>query len=105
VTVSTLAQAISGDSVVVVVENQVSVELAGETVILNLGSGMYYGLDPVGARIWELLQEPRKVDEIRDLILAEYEVEPERCERDLITLLEQLTEQGLINAQPHATTA
>ena len=66
-TTSTLTQAISIESIVAVVENQVSVELAGEAVILNLGSGMYYGLDPVGARIWELLQEPRTVAEIKEI--------------------------------------
>ncbi len=49
-------------------------------------SGVYYGLNAVGASIWNLLQQPRTVSEIRDAILGEYEAEPQQCERDLLTL-------------------
>lgn len=73
-----------------------SCELAGETAILNLKNGVYYGLDPVGTRIWNLLQSPRRVQEIRDTLLEEYEVTPERCESDLLALLEKLSAEGLI---------
>ena len=43
----------------VATKDQVSCDLAGEAAILNIKSGVYYGLDPVGARIWNLMQEPR----------------------------------------------
>ena len=88
--------AISTDSVVVAAQQQVSSQLGEETVILQLEDGVYYGLDPVGTRIWTLLQEPHVVRDIRDRILEEYEVEPERCECDLITLLDQLAERSLV---------
>lgn len=71
---------VSNCSRVVATKEQVSSVLAGEAVILDLKSGVYYGLNDVGARIWNLLQEPRKVDEIRDTLLAEYSVEPEQCD-------------------------
>jgi Coenzyme PQQ synthesis protein D (PqqD) len=90
---------ISDRSVVVAAKDQVSCDLAGETAILNIKSGMYYGLDPVGARIWSLMQEPRKVLEIQDVISGEYEVEPERCTRDLFDLLEKLLAEGLIEVK------
>jgi hypothetical protein len=83
-------------SVVVATSGQVSCELAGEAMILNLNDGVYYGLDPVGARIWELLQEQRPVAEIRDTLLAEFEVSEERCERDLLRLLNELIEAQLV---------
>jgi Coenzyme PQQ synthesis protein D (PqqD) len=93
---------ISGSSIVVQSREQVASDLGGEVVILNLASGQYYGLNPVGTRIWELIQEPRSVDNVRDAILAEYEVEPECCERDLLALLEGLAAEGLIEIKSAA---
>ncbi len=86
-------------SVVVVTKDQVSADLSGEAAILNLKNGIYYGLDNVGARIWSLVQEPRAVSEIRDTIVQEYDVGPERCETDLIALLEELLSKGLIEVR------
>ena len=87
---------ISASSTVVATEAQVSADLAGEAVILSLQSGMYYGLDEIGAYIWTLIQEPRTVGEIRDAILDEYDVESDRCERDAVELLERLADAGLV---------
>ena len=56
------------DDTVIVSGSQISCKLAEESVILQLEEGMYYGLNSVGARIWELVQEPRTVREIRDLL-------------------------------------
>ena len=83
-------------SSVVAAKDQVSSDLGGEVAILDLKSGTYYGLDNVGAHVWSLIQEPRTVVEIRDTIVSEYEVEPDRCERDLITLLQRLADKRLI---------
>jgi hypothetical protein len=90
---------VSGDSTVVAAKDQVSSDLGGEVAILDLKAGVYYGLDAVGARIWSLIQEPRTVNEIRDILLEEYEVEPERCERDLLVLLQRLADEGLIEVE------
>src|SRR5579863_8830434 len=81
---------------VVVSKDQVSCDLAGEAAILGLKNGIYYGLDPVGARIWNLIQTPVLVSAVRDAIVQEYDVEAERCERDLLDLLQKLAEQGLL---------
>lgn len=80
-------------------KDQVSSDLGGEVAILDLKAGVYYGLDAVGARIWSLIQEPRTVNEIRDILLEEYEVEPERCERDLLALLQRLADEGIIEVE------
>lgn len=77
-------------------EDQVSCDLAGEAVILNLKSGKYFGLNEVGARIWELLKEQRTPEAILGVLLEEYDVDSEQCQHDLVELLQQLTEQGLI---------
>ena len=90
---------ITTDSIVVASPDQVSSDLAGEIVMLNLASGTYYGLDEVGARIWNLVQQPTPVSAVRDAILDEYDVEPERCERDLLELLADLDKAGLIEVR------
>jgi len=90
---------ISDRSIVVAAKDQVSCDLAGEAAILNMKNGVYYGLDPVGARIWNMMQEPRAVAEIQNTITGEYNVEPERCERDLFGLLEKLLAEGLIEVR------
>ena len=87
---------ISGTSIVNAAADLVSCDLDGEAVVLAFGSGIYYGLDPVGATIWRLVQEPRSVGSIRDALLDEYDVEPERCERDLLALLGQLQDARLV---------
>ena len=94
-----MSSTISDRTVVVAVKAQVSCGLAGEAAILNIKSGVYYGLDPVGARIWNLMQEPRPVAEIQDAITAEYDVDPERCALDLTALLQKLLAEGLIEVK------
>ena len=71
-------------------------EFGDELVILNLGDGVYYGLDDVGARIWRLLQQSASIPTIRDAILDEYEVDADRCDRDLRALLEECASRGLV---------
>ncbi len=90
---------LSGHSIVVAARDQVSCELAGEAAVLNTRTGVYYGLDPVGARVWKLLQQPRSVDELRETLLSEYDVAPQRCESDLLALLEKLLAEGLIETR------
>ena len=88
---------------VVASNDQVSCDLAGEAAILNLKNSAYYGLDPVGARIWHLIQKPTTVAAVRDTIVEEYDVEPVRCERDLLDLLQKLGAEGLIEIQDETT--
>ena len=94
---------ISLNSTVVAVQDQVSADLGGEVAILQLGSGVYYGLDEVGARIWSLIQEPRRVSQVRDILLAEYEVEGDRCQRDVLVLFENLLAHELIQIKDETT--
>ncbi len=64
-------------STVAAAEDQLSCDLGGEAAILNLKNGLYYRLDPVGARISTLLINPQTVNEIRDDLLKEYQGEPD----------------------------
>lgn len=67
-----------------------------ETVILDLASGTYFGLDPVGARIWQLMGDDRSLAEICATMLEEYEVEREQLETDVLRLTGELLERGLV---------
>jgi hypothetical protein len=87
---------ISDTSTIVVTKDQVSCELSGEAAILNLKSGVYFGLNTVGASIWKLIQEPKTLKEIRDSILEEFDVDPDRCENDILEILQELSTNGLI---------
>ena len=71
-------------------------ELDGETVILDLKSESYFGLDEVGTRIWQLLQEQEDIETITATMLNEYDVEEQQLEMDIQNLLTQLNEAGIV---------
>lgn len=81
---------------VVVSRDQMSTTVSGEVVILGTRDAAYYGLDGVGARIWELLQEPRRIGEIADTLCAEYEVTRPTALNDTVALVASLVEHGLV---------
>jgi hypothetical protein len=97
-----LKLALSVSSTVVATSAQVSSDLAGEAVILSLSSGVYYGLNEVGASIWNLIQQPKIIKEIHEILLQEYDVEASQCEQDILTLLTELSEVGLIEVKDEA---
>ena len=71
-------------------------EVSGEMVLLDLASESYFGLDEIGARIWGLLGEGKNQGQILDVLLREYEVDRKTLEVDLVELLGELLEAGLI---------
>jgi len=89
-------------SIVVAARDQVSCDIGSQMAILNLKSGVYYGLDSVGSRIWELIQIPRRLEEIESSLLAEYEVEPGRLGAELREICGQLAEVGLVDIRDEA---
>jgi hypothetical protein len=87
-----------GNAKLTIAARAVAREVGDEVVILDLDTGIYYGLDCVGARIWNLLSSGRTLDEVCETILAEYEVERSRLESDVDRLFVQLVESRLANA-------
>jgi hypothetical protein len=86
-------------AIVVAAPEQVSCPLGEESAILNLKNSVYYGMNPVGARVWNLLKEPKSVTELRNALLEEYEVDATRCGDDLLALLETMRSEGLIEVR------
>jgi hypothetical protein len=72
--------------------------VADETVILHLGNGTYFGLDPIGARLWDALKAGEPPISICDALLETYDVEPDRLAEDLRALLEELVSNDLVEA-------
>lgn len=80
--------------------HQTSCQLADELVLLNVDSGVYYGLDAVGTRVWQLLAEEGSTLESLCLrLIDEYDVDRPTCERDLRDLLSRLLGAGLIEVE------
>ncbi|MCE8034674.1 MAG: PqqD family peptide modification chaperone [Halomonas sp.] len=69
-----------------------------DLVLFNAERGMYYGTQAVGGRIWSLIQDEMSVSGICNQLLAEFTVERETCERDVLQFLEQLETEGLVVA-------
>ena len=87
---------LTDDTILVASGDQVSSDLGDETVLLQLKSKTYYGLPGVAGQVWEQLQEPVSVGDLREALLARYDVEPERCEKELADLLHQMLDAKLI---------
>ena len=83
-------------AVVVAAESQVHRRAGDETLVLDIGRGRYYSLSGVGTRIWELIGKPTRVAELRDTLVAEFDIDPERCESDLFDYLRELEAEGLV---------
>jgi len=71
-------------------------ELSGETVLLNLESGVYYGLDGVGTRVWQLLTQGRTIASVCETMIEEYEVAPDVLRDDVSRLVGELRERGIV---------
>lgn len=87
---------ISSNSIIVATSDQVCSALGEEIIILQFEKGVYFGLNGVGRVVWKQIQSPCRVEEIRDAIMREYEVSADRCELDLMRLLQELHQQGLV---------
>ena len=89
-------QSITLNDRVKILKDVVFREVEQEMVLLNLGTGSYYGLDPVGSRIWNLLVEKGSLREVFEIMLQEYEASTEDLQRDILHLVQKLETKGLV---------
>jgi len=87
---------LASTTTVCAVRQQISCELDGEAVILDMNTGTYYGLNVVGQTVWGFVQERRTFQQILEKLLQEYDVTRSQCENDLRELLKDLHDAGLI---------
>ena len=93
---TTREPAISSGTVVVAADGVVARRVAERTVLMDALQGAYYGLDEIGARVWTDIEREISVREICDRLRADYEVEAERCEREVVRLLREMVDRGLV---------
>ena len=73
-------------------------KIGDETILLNLETGTYFGLDPVGSRFLELLEQNGKIAAAHSAMLNEFDVSPNTLEADLLRLSEEMCAKGLLEA-------
>ena len=71
-------------------------EVDHEVVALNIDRGTCYGLNPIGSRIWKIIEDPVTIADICSRLMAEYDVDAATCERQVLDLLEELRSEGLV---------
>jgi hypothetical protein len=81
-------------------KHQLSCRLDSEVAILNMKTTLYFGLDEVGAFIWQSIQNPQSVDEICRAVINRYEVDKAQCWTDVLGFLNKLEEADLIETLP-----
>lgn len=74
-------------------------EVGDEVVLLDLASERYFGLDPVGTRIWELLPQRRDLAAVHQALCEEFDALPATIEHDLLALVRTLAEAGLVTVE------
>lgn len=84
---------------VIIEDNILMRELDGESVILDLSSENYFGLDDIGTRMWQVLAESNNVKDAYDILLEEYDVAPEQLQQDLREFITDLFESGLVKLE------
>ncbi|TAL09757.1 MAG: PqqD family protein [Nitrospirae bacterium] len=94
---SAMSDALSLTSHLRVPEGVLSHNLQGEEVILNLNTGVYFGLDPIGTRIWHLIHEHQSLRKVLDRLLEEYAVAEVPCAQDLLDLVARMRKKGLVD--------
>src|SRR5260370_42383877 len=91
-----MSMKINLDSQVRIQDDVLFQELQGEAVLLNLNTGVYFGLDQIGTRIWQLLQNDGALSRVMEVILQEYDVPPDTLAQDLVELVSQMKQQDLL---------
>ncbi len=78
------------------IEEIVASDIDGETVMMSIENGEYYGLDDIGSRIWELIEKPVKVSDLIDTLLERFDVDRETCKKDVLKFLNELNEDRIL---------
>jgi len=87
---------ITTESVISQIEEIVASNIDGETVMMSVENGKYYGLDDTGSRIWELIERPVRVSDLIDRLLERFDVDRETCEKDVLKFLSELNDDRIV---------
>ena len=88
---------ISLQNMVAQIPGNIVSDMGGEKVMMNIDNGKYYNLGEIGGDIWTLIEKSISVQEVVEALLTEYQVEREDCVEQVLTFLQQLYNEKLIN--------
>jgi hypothetical protein len=88
--------AIALETVVSRAEGFTTAPVRDELMMLNVEQGAYYSLDPIAAEIWNMLEQPSRVQALVEALQQRYAVEPAQCEADVLAFLGELQQNGMI---------
>lgn len=77
-------------------EQVIAGELDDNQVMMHLEKGKYFGLNYVGKRIWQLMEQPRSFKEITDILLSEFEVSEEQCKQEVLSFIEKSVKHDIV---------
>lgn len=77
----------------------VQTDMDGYTMLMSIESGKFFSINPLGSRIWEILERPARLDAVCQTLLEEFEIEPEQCQEEVVAFLESLLNQRLVRVQ------
>jgi len=77
-------------------EQVIDGELDDNQVMMHLEKGKYFGLNPVGKRIWQLIEQPKSFQEITDVLLTEFEVTEAQCTQEALAFLDKAVQYDII---------
>ncbi len=78
--------------------SQISCRVDAEEILMSIENGKYYNLNPVATEVWDLLDQPKTVEEIADVKMQDYKVDRELCVNEILTLMTRLRAEGLVEA-------
>jgi hypothetical protein len=78
----------------------IETEVDGELVALHVDNGTCYGFNGTATRIWSMIEEPKRLSELKEELLREFDVDPATCEAQLKDLLDELAADGLVEIRP-----
>ncbi len=88
--------AIENDTIIQRNEEILSSSINNETVMMDIESGQYIGLDPIATRIWALIEQPISFGQLCETLTSEYDVSMDQCKMDVATFLDKSTEANLV---------
>jgi hypothetical protein len=91
-----IASQLNPDTVVQRNDSLLSTDLGDDVAMLDIDNGSYYALEATASRIWRLLEQPSSAHYLCGRLLNEYEVDPDRCESEVLEFLEKLLSQGIL---------
>ena len=90
---------ISIEDIVGWADNIIASDIDDEKVMMCIEKGKYYKLDPVGTRVWDMMEMPVKVSDLINALLTKYDIDRETCEHDVLAFLEELHEGGILQVK------